>query len=191
MNANYVLKFDEAVLVPQDKLSGLSFVKKGVWIIVFIATLGSIIFQDNLFGEMSWTTIVLLIVIAVVVSFIGGKKIDVPSPVEIQFYDDHLVIYRPKRYYSKKVTRMEHNKMMYAEIRRCVYKAQSKRLHIYGNVHAVWHNVSKDGVVSQLPTYDRVVNDTLQYFSTRCAENVNFKNEIEQHSPIMVSVENS
>ena len=37
----------------------------------------------------------------------------VPSPIEIQFYDDYPVIYSEKRYYDKKVSRKEYNKFHY------------------------------------------------------------------------------
>lgn len=113
------------------------------------------------------------------------------SPIELQFYDDYLVLYRPKRYYSKKVTRMEINKMMYSDINRCVYKAKSRRIQIYGNVSATWYNYDANGMVSQTPSYNRVVTDTLCYFSTRCANDIDFKNIIEANSPIRVTVENS
>lgn len=190
-NPNYVLKTQEAVLVPVNQGVGLRFLKMGVWIVVAIIVIGSFIFQLNLFSELSWTARCLLIVLAVGVSFIGGKKTDVPSPIELQFYDSYLIVYRPKRYYSKKVTRKEINKMLYSDIKRCVYKVNSQRLQIYGNVAATWYNYDANGVVSSTPNYNRMVTDTLCYLSTRCAPNVDFKTEIESHSPIKVIVENS
>lgn len=188
---NYVLKTDEAVLVPVNQGSGLKILKTGVWIVVAVIVIGSFIFQTNLFPEISWTARCLLIVLAVGVTFLGGKKSDIPSPIELQFYDSYLVIYRPKRYYSKRVTRMEINKIPYSDITKCVYKSKSKRLHIYGNVDATWYNYNDEGVVSSTPTYNRTVTDTLCYFSTRCAPDVDFKSEIEAHSPIKVIIENS
>ena len=188
---NYVLKTNEAVLMPKEQSNSYIFIKKGVLIIVAILILGSLIFQENLFFELSWTARVILIVLAVVFLFFGEKKIDVPSPIELQFYDEYLILYRPKRYYSKKVTRMEFNKMLYTDITRCIYKANSQRLHIYGNVAATWYNYDANGVVPSTPTYNRMVTDTLCYMSTRCAPDVDFKSEIESHSPIQVLVENS
>lgn len=190
-NPNYTLKTQEAVLVPVNQSSGLRFLKIGVWVVVLVIVIGSFLFQQNLFSELSWTARCLLIVLTVGVTFLGGKKMDVPSPIELQFYDSYLIIYRPKRYYSRKVTRMEVNKMLYTDITRCIYKARSQRLQIYGNVAATWYNYDSNGVVPPSPTYDRMVTDTLCYLSTRCAPNVNFKFEIEAHSPIKVVVENS
>ena len=188
---NYILKTQEAVLVPVNQGSGLRFLKIGVWTVVAIIVIGSFLFQSNLFSELSWTARCLLIVLAVGVSFIGGKKTDIPSPIELQFYDSYIIIYRPKRYYSRKVTRMEINKMLYSNITKCIYKSNSKRLHIYGNVDATWYNYDANGVVSSTPTYSRMVTNTLCYLSTRCAPDVDFKTEIETHSPIKVIIENS
>lgn len=188
-NPNYVLKTNEAVLMSKSGKNNLGVLKIAVWIVIAVIVIGSIIFQNNLFSEITWPTRLLLIAVAIGVAFVGGKKENVPSPIELQFYEDCLIIYRPKRYYSRKVTRMEINKMMYSDIKRCVYKAQSKRVHIYGNVFAQWYNFDSNGNISKTPTYDRFVTDTLCYFSTRCAEGVNFKQIIEENSPIQVIVE--
>ena len=71
---NYILKTNEAVLVPTSQESGYKFLKIGVWCVVAVIILGSLIFQDNLFSKLSWTARIFLIVLAVGVTFIGGKK---------------------------------------------------------------------------------------------------------------------
>ena len=190
-NPNYVIKTHEAVLTPVNQNSGLRFLKIGVWIVVAIVVIGSFVFRINLFSELSWTARILLIVVAIRVTFLNGKKEYIPSLMELQFYDSYIIIYRPKRYYSRKVTRMEINKMLYSNITKCIYKSNSKRLHIYGNVDATWYNYDANGVVSSTPTYSRMVTNTLCYLSTRCAQDVDFKTEIETHSPIKVIIENS
>lgn len=95
-NPNYVIKTNEAVLVPKKQSSGFTFLKTGVWIVVAVIVIGSLLFQDNLFSELSWTARILLIVLALGVTFLGGKKEYAPSPMELQFFDDHLVLYLPK-----------------------------------------------------------------------------------------------
>lgn len=40
--------------------------------------------------------------------------------MELQFFDDYLVLYLPKRYYGKHLTRMQINKMKYSDITKCV-----------------------------------------------------------------------
>ena len=185
----YVLKFNEAVLVPKNKNSLLPVLKVAIWVIIGIVVVGSLIFQDNLFNDISWTTRVLFVSVGVVILFIEGKKEFVPSPAELRFYEDSIVLYRHKRFYNKKVTRMEYNKLNYSDIRKCVYKARSKRIHIYGTVHATWYNYDPNGNVPQEPTYNRIVNDTLCYFSTECSSEIDFKQIIETYSPIEVLIE--
>lgn len=188
---NYVLKTNEAVLMPKNQSKGMEFLKIGVWVIVLMIVIGSLIFRNNLFSELSWSARVLLVVLAFAVTLVAGKQENVPSPIELQFYDDYIILYRPKRYYSRRVTRMEINKMHYSEITRCIFRVQSQRIHIYGNLAATWYDYDKNGRIQQTPTYNRIVADTMCYFSTRCAAGVDFKNIIEAHSPIQVTVENS
>lgn len=183
----YIFKTNEAVLVSKNSKL-FSIIKVTVWVVVAILLIGSVLFQDNLFAELDGRNKVILIILAIGVTFFG-KREDVPSEIQLQFFDDHLIIFRPKRFYSKRVTRMEVNKMMYSDITKCVIKEKSKRVHIYGDVSAKWYNFDSRDVVSPTPTYDRLVKDTLCYFSTRCATDVDFKRVIEENSPIRVIVE--
>lgn len=188
---NYVIQTNEAVLIPTKQSRGFTFLKTGVWIVVAVIVLGSLLFQGNLFSELSWTARILLIVLALGVTFLGGKKEYAPSPMELQFFDNYLVLYLPKRYYSKRVTRMEINQMKYSEITKCVYKTKSQRIHLYGNGTSTWYNYKADGTIPQAPTQMRIYTAGLIYFNTQLATNVDFKTEIEKHSPIHVIVENS
>lgn len=187
---NYILKADEAVLMPTKDNTSFHKIKVTVWVILAIILMLSFVFRENIFGQLNWTSRCLLIALALGTCFIGPKKANVPSPIEIRFYDTYLVLYRPKRYYSSRVTRCEFNTMKYSEITKCLYKTESQRLHFYGTVDAKWFNFDKAGVVSEKPTYNRVVEDTLLYISTRCSE-TDFVSEIEAHSPIKVEIENS
>ncbi len=62
---NYVLRTNEAVLIPESESILQRVVKIGVWIVVMIIVIGSLLFGENLFSEISWNTRVLLIVLAV------------------------------------------------------------------------------------------------------------------------------
>lgn len=188
---NYVLKTNEAVLVPKTQKKGLIILKTGVWLIVAVIVTGSFLFQDNLFSELSWTARILLIILAFGVSFLGRKREYAPSPMELQFFEDYLVLFLPKRYYSKRVTRMEINQMKYSEITKCVFKTRSQRIHLYGNGTSTWYNFKPDGTIPQTPTQVKNYTAGLIYFNTQLATDVDFKTEIESHSPIQVIVENS
>ena len=52
---NYVLRTNEAVLMPVNQGNGLLVFKICVWIVVALTVLGSIVFQDNLFSELSFS----------------------------------------------------------------------------------------------------------------------------------------
>lgn len=187
---NYELKTNEAVLMPVNQGNGLLVFKICVWIIVALTILGSIVFQDNLFLELSWTSRIFLIILVIGVTLYGGKKEDFPSPMELQFFDDYLVFYQPKRYYSKHVTRMEIGKMEYSDITKCAYKTRSQRIHIYGDGTAIWYNYRKDGTLPDKPTKINNFKEGLFYFDIRLAPEIDFKKEIEMHSPLQVILEN-
>ena len=188
---NYVLKTTEAVLMPTEHNKVKGALKACVWIVIGVIILGSFIFQSNLFAELSWPVRIFLIVLAVGFGFYGGKKEYAPSPMELQFYNDSLVLYLPKRYYSNRVSRKQYNSMKYSQISKCVYKIQSNRIHIYGDGEPIWYNYKKDGTLPQQPTEKRNFTQGLIYFNTQLAMDVDFKKEIEEHSPIQVIVENS
>ncbi|WP_338470838.1 hypothetical protein R4Z10_18995 [Niallia sp. XMNu-256] len=150
---NYVLKANEGVLVPKNENSLISKLKTPVWIIIGIIILGSLIFQENLFDELSETAQFLLIALTIGVTVAGGHK-RVPSPFEIRFYNDYLVVYREKYYYSKKVQRKEYNKFYYKEITKCQYRSQTQRMNIFGDVECIWYNYNKDGTLPEKPFYE-------------------------------------
>lgn len=186
---NYVLKANEAVLVPKNDNPWLGRLKKAVWIIVGIIILGSIIFQDNIFSELNWSAQVMLIVLAIGLTFTGGSH-RVPSPFEIWFYDDYLIVYREKHYYSRKVSRKEYDKFFYKDIQKIQFRKTTQRINIYGVVEGIWYNYNKDGTLPEKPTYHKTT-DSICFFYTSAEPDVDFVAEIEKHSPIKVIVDES
>lgn len=87
----------------------------------------------------------------------GGKKIETSSPIEIQFYTDYFIIYREKKYYDKKTSRMEYNKFFYSDITQIRYDRFLRKLNFSGAIDAMWFDYNKDGTVPQEPTYHRLV----------------------------------
>lgn len=184
---NYVLRANEGILFPDETKSMLRFFKKAVWIIIGFIILGSLFFQDNLFSELSWSARVLLIAMAIGLSFKSTDK-RVASPFEIWFYDDYFIVYREKRYYDKKVTRKEYNKFFYKDIHKFQYRTGVKRINIIGDVEAIWYNYNKNGSLPEKPTYHRKVNGGICYFYTTHSPEVDFISEIERHSPMKVEI---
>lgn len=135
--------------------------------------------------------IALLIILFIVIKSMP-KKISqrVPSPFEIRFYDDYLVIYREKRYYSKKVSRMEYFKFFYKDIHKVRYATKSHKLVIYGIVEGIFYKYNKDDTLPDEPAYHKTT-DSMFYFYTDLDPDINFIQELEEHSPVKVIFDDS
>lgn len=187
---NYVLKFNET---DSRKVKDRNYyIKKAVVIIIAIIVIFSIIFGENLFLELSWTARILLIAIALGILF-TGKKEDVPSPAELRFYDDYLLLFLERKYYSEKSIKQEYLKMKYSDITKVKYlpNTSNKRFQIYGNGHSLHYDVKKDGSLSIQPSRDKMVEEGMIYFSTNLNQNIDFIKEIEEHSPLKVEIDNT
>lgn len=180
---SYVLKTVENIRVPKSEKNNSI---KGVIIgILVILILGSFIFRDNLFGELSWTTKIILISLVFGTLFLNNY-IFKPFPIEIHFYNDHLEIHRQEVYYNKNLIRKEIYSFKYEDIKSCTYIDNYKRMEIRGNVHVDLYNYSKDKSVSNNPTISKT-DIGICYFYTSAAPNVDFVKEIEEHSPVKVA----
>lgn len=186
---NHILNFKETVLVPVEEGNVKKFVRIAIWIIVCILILGSFVFQDNLFLEMGWATRILLIILAVLFSF--RKKEYIPSSISLQFYEDYLIIYQPRRWYSNQEIRKQFGKMYYKDITKCKYLMKSKRIQIYGKGVSRWKTYNKDGSIKNKHTIVRDFENGMFYFNTSMAENIDFVYEIESHSPLRIVLEDA
>lgn len=187
---NYVLKFNET---DSRKVKDRNYyIKKAVVIIIAIIVIFSIIFGENLFLELSWTARILLIAIALGILF-TDKKEDVPSPAELRFYDDYLLLFLERKYYSERSIKQEYLKMKYSDITKVKYlpNTSNKRFQIYGNGHSLHYDVKKDGNISKKASRDKMFEKGMIYFSTNLNQNIDFIKEIEEHSPLKVEIDNT
>ncbi len=187
---NYVLKFNET---DSRKVKDRNYnIKKTVVIIIAIIVIFSIIFGENLFLELSWTARILLIAIALGILF-TGKKEDVPSPAELRFYDDYLLLFLERKYYSERSIKQEYLKMKYSDITKVKYlpNTSNKRFQIYGNGHSLHYDLKKDGNISKKASRDKMFEKGMIYFSTNLNQNIDFIKEIEEHSPLKVEIDNT
>ena len=187
---NYVLKFNET---DSRKVKDRNYyIKKTVVIISAIIVIFSIIFGENLFLELSWTARILLIAIALGILF-TGKKEDVPSPAELRFYDDYLLLFLERKYYSERSIKQEYLKMKYSDITKVKYlpNTSNKRFQIYGNGHSLHYDLKKDGNISKKASRDKMFEKGMIYFSTNLNQNIDFIKEIEEHSPLKVEIDNT
>ena len=187
---NYVLKFNET---DSRKVKDRNYyIKKAVVIIIAIIVIFSIIFGENLFLELSWTARILLIAIALGILF-TGKKEDVPSPAELRFYDDYLLLFLERKYYSERSIKQEYLKMKYSDITKVKYlpNTSNKRFQIYGNGHSLHYDLKKDGNISKKSSRDNMFEKVMIYFSNNLNQNIDFIKEIEEHSPLKVEIDNT
>lgn len=186
---NYVIKTVETIWKRVNTGQKMKVVDKIVIAIVLILVLGSCFFRENLFSEMSIGAIALLIGLLLKVNFFGSKNVMYESEIELRFYDDYFIVYRPKRYYDKRVTRREYNKMYYKDITKCYYKTQMQILYFIGDVDTEWYNYTKEGAIPEKPTRKMLCKGGMQYMSTRLMPDVYAViKEIEEHSPIRVEI---
>ena len=187
----YILETNEAVLVPVQPAKIPPFIKKGVMIIWAAILVLSLLFRTNMLREISGLAVAVLIGLSITVMLSGPKKDYVPSKMELMFFEDKLILYRPQRYYNERVTRREICEMKYADITSCVYKMRSGRIHFYGDGVTTWFNMRKDGTFPEKPTKVNRYKNGLLFFSTKCAHGTDFVKEIETHSPLRVIKEDS
>ena len=115
----------------------------------------------------------MVIAIALGVLF-TGKKEDVPSPAELRFYDDYLLLFIERKYYSERNIKQEYLKMKYSDITKVKYlpNTSNKRFQIYGNGHSLQYAVKKDGSIAKQPSRDKIFEDGMIYFSTNLNQNI-------------------
>lgn len=186
-NPVYVLRTNESAWAPTQNAKQVVFAKKAVRIILVILLVGSFVFGDNLFAELSLMPKMLLITIFLGTCFVKDKE-KVAKPFEIRFYEDHLVLYREKRYYSPKLSRKELDKFMYKDIEKIVYRADTHRINIYGLVEGIWYDYKKDGSLPEKPSYHKTTN-SLAYFYTNEAPEVDFVAIFEKYSSVKVTIQ--
>lgn len=187
----YVLKANEAILVPIKPSKIPSVVRKGVVAVWAAILLFSLLIGENLLNEMNGITLVMLVGLSLTALLYSPKKEYQPSEIELQFYDDKLILYRPQCYYDESTTRREICELRYCDITECLFKARSCRIHIYGDGVITWYNMKKDGTFPEKPSKVKHFKKGLLFFSTRCAADIDFVKEIEAHSPLRVNVENN
>lgn len=184
----YKLSFKELVNVPKNKTYPIQILLRNVvWIIVGIILVGSLIFKENLFGAMTWTHRVLLVVLAISVSYTGGKK-KVESAVEIWFYEKYFVLYRDKRYCTPKVTRRQYETFRYDDIDKIVYRTDTNRVNIEGKFQAVYYNYNKQGVVNENPNFNKFI-DSIAWFYPAEPLGIDFISALENYTNKKVEIQ--
>lgn len=168
--AKYILKIKEGVLVPKEKKNSTDIVRIIIGCISAILIIGSFVFGKNLFEELNTFTKIFLIGLFIKFVILTDVKVDVPSPMELIFFEDHFLVYRPKIWRGKNCIRRETDAMRYDQVTRIKYISESRRFHIYGTFTGKYYKYNKKDILQDTPCYDKTVKDGMIFFSTRCTE---------------------
>lgn len=188
-NPLFVVKSYELINIPKKELKPIQYkLSNIVWIIVTVLIVGSFVFKENMFSSLSWVSRVLLVLLAISVSYHGGYK-KTKSQFEIWFYDDRLVFYRPKRYYNYKVTRREYNTFYYEDISKIIYRTGTHRINIEGRFLAQWYNYDlKSGEVLNTPKKNKKI-DSLVWLYPDTTDNIDYVSIFEHYTTHSVEIQ--
>lgn len=111
-------------------------------------------------------------------------------PVEIQFYDDYLIIYREKGNVSlepRYVVR-EYHTMIYKDIKVVEFGQFRKSvLKFYGKVEVLRHKYNDDGTLIDEPLLHKTLENEYTNINTKESPEVDFVEKIEKYSPIKIT----
>ncbi len=203
-NPTYILKANEGVFAVKNtktkrqKLKRAAQIIAGIFIIVILLLAGQIwavllfftggITTDVVIHYKRGTPYILKILRGIRAPgkpLLGDSPITSPSPFELRFYSDHLIIYREKLYCNRKLSRKKYDKLLYKDIRQCEYRMISGKIIFFGIVESIWYDYNENGSLPQRPTYHKTT-DGNSYFYTTEEPGIDFVAEIEDHSPIQV-----
>ncbi len=181
--ANYTLKFNEGRPVEAESawLPWLRWAITAVWVIYSV---NKWIKRGVTFGSV--ITFLILLIILIVWSFIGGKAVRKPFPAEFRFYDDYFVFYSEKRYFDRNNYKQEYYKTYYNDLTSCEYDNKYKQIYFYGDMQFTAHKYDKNGVLLDKPEKDKLMKNFGFYINLDFIEDIDIVSEITKHSPIVV-----
>ncbi len=168
-NAKHVVTFDEAIPTKASSQGLNKALKIIVCVIIGVLCLGTLVFGENLFLEINPFALIMLGGLAISV-FFGGKKQMKAAPMEIWFFDDHLVILKVKHYYSKNLSRKEFNKIYYKDISGIKWNEITQQVTFRGAFEIEWYKYNEDGSLESAPSDKRTVEGMSCFYFNLCQE---------------------
>lgn len=163
MEPNYVYVFKELINYPKNEKWELRSKIRNIYLILLlIIFVFSLIFKDNLLFEMNWIYRIILICIGLALCNTGGYK-KTSSDVELQFYNDYMIVYRHKIAYNPKKIRREYEKCYYSDIKNIEYRTNTNRLNIDAKYEGTYFNY-KHEVLEEKPSYHKTVNSLIWFY---------------------------
>lgn len=187
---NYILKLNETAFVPINNNSTIAKLKPIILGILLVLVIGSFIFGDNLFSELSLLSKVLLLGLIIAVARVKTTERQ-PSTLEIHFYDDRLILYRDKIIRTRKVTQREYFTIKYENISECVKRTTAEKICFHCTYDGLCYRYNSDGTLNQTPHFNKTVNNGLVFFYYDFERNRDFVSEIEAHSPLKIKIEDT
>lgn len=179
-NPNYELKARERELIPKNETTIYLIIKRIVYFVIGVIVIGSILLHENLLAELSGTSKVILFVLVVHVITKGGH-IQTAIPFEIWFYDDYMIVYREKVYYSKNDQRKSYDKFFYKDIHKIQYQKKSNRINIFGITEWKYYKYKKDGTLPDKPTKHRKVDGSCYFYPIK-EDGIDFVGILEKYT---------
>ena len=186
---NYILKFNDGLMAPKKESLTKDIVKTLFILFCALLLLCVAVFGLEVLKEFPVTVWICVLITIISLKSQGGYERK-PSPCELRFYDDYLIQYCERRYYSKRNIRKEIYKFYYKDITRCLYRKNINKIDIFGIVEATFYKYDKAGMVQEKPC-KQIKTDSISVFYTVFEPEIDFVKEIETHSPIQVEWENS
>lgn len=137
-------------------------IRNAYFIILLLIFVFSLVFGESLSLEMGWTYKIILIAIGVGLCNTGGYK-RIPSDIEIQFFDDYMIVNRPKMFYNPKKASRETTKCYYTDIKNMEYRTNTKRLNINAKYEGIYYNYKND-VLEEKPCYHKTVDALIWFY---------------------------
>ena len=128
-------------------------------------------------------------IICYVLSVRGSVR--VPQPMEIWFYDDYMILYRPKRIYKKSNIRREFHKFYYKDIHRIEHRTVVDKIVIYGIYEGKYYKYNKNtDIVQDKPSYHRTV-DAIDTFYIMFEKNIDFLGLLKNYTGLDIEISHS
>lgn len=181
---NYVLTFNDGFMSPQKESIAKDIVSYMLVLSGILMLAVAIFFGLEALKEIP-VTVWLCLAVGIMYLVSQGGCVRCPSPCELWFYDEYLVQYCERRYYSKRNIRKEYYKFFYKDITKCVYRTEVKKFDIYGVVEATFYKYDKNGNVGAVPC-KHLKAEAVSVFYTVFEPTIDFVDEIEMHSPIRI-----
>lgn len=99
-------------------------------------------------------------------------------------------MYRPVAYKENNMIQMQQYVIPYADVKECVFDAESKKIKILCDTHLISRDC-KEGTISQKPSSVKRLTDEVVIINTELAPEIDFVKEIEEYSKLKVVIESN